>query len=168
MRSIEKLVLQIVVAVACLVPIGAGLAGVLDGPRLFADDISGVTDLDSQFRYLSGLLLAVGLFYAANVARIEKNTHNILLLTGIVVIGGLGRAAAALSRGLPSHGTAAALAMELVVVPAIALWQLRIARQARCQGTTAVPSISTVARGSTRRLTSMTDIAGKWRPMTRR
>ena len=89
----------------------------------------GSPELDSQFRYLSGLLLAIGLGYLASVPRIEEHSRRILLLTGLVVTGGIGRLIAALARGQSSMVTGAALAMELVIVPAIALWQFRVARQ---------------------------------------
>jgi hypothetical protein len=46
-----------------------------------------------------------------------------------VVTGGIGRLVGALARGQSSAVTAGALALELVVVPAIAIWQLRVARQ---------------------------------------
>jgi hypothetical protein len=128
-RSIERFALQAVIAVLCLVPIAAGLGGLVDGPRFIASADSGSPELDSQFRYLSGLLLAIGLGYLASVPRIEEHSRRILLLTGIVVTGGVGRLLAALARGHGSTITVAALAMELVMVPAIALWQLRVARQ---------------------------------------
>jgi hypothetical protein len=48
--------LQIAVALCSLVPITAGGAGMLLGPALVAS--IGTHDLDSHFRYLSGLLLA--------------------------------------------------------------------------------------------------------------
>ena len=130
MRSIERFALQSVIAVLCLVPIGAGLGGMVDGTGFIASGDGGSPELDSQFRYLSGLLLAIGLGYLASVPRIEEHSRRILLFTGIVVTGGIGRLVGALARGQSSMVTAGALALELVVVPAIALWQLRIARQA--------------------------------------
>ena len=73
MNSLAKRALQITVAVASLVPISAGAAGMLLGPRLVGAAIVGPPDLDSHFRYLSGLLLAIGLGYASTIPRIE--TH---------------------------------------------------------------------------------------------
>jgi hypothetical protein len=130
-HGIEKRSLQIAVALGSLVPIGAGAAGVLMGPHMLPSAGIGSADLDSHFRYLSGLLLAIGFAFASMVPRIEIHGGRFRLLTGIVVLGGLGRLLSALSIGFPSPPMTAALVMELVVTPALALWQLRVARQAR-------------------------------------
>jgi hypothetical protein len=129
MSSPEKRILQSVVAIGSLVPIGAGATGMLLGPRML--DVGGIgsADLDSQFRYLSGLLLAIGLGFASTVPRIEEQTGRFWLLTGIVVLGGIGRLLALLTIGLPSPSMAAALVLELVITPGLALWQRRIAGQ---------------------------------------
>jgi hypothetical protein len=124
----ERRLLQIAVAVCSLVPILAGGAGVLLGPALVAG--AAERDLDSHFRYLSGLLLAIGLAYATGVPGIERKRVRFLLLGGIVFVGGLGRLWSLLSVGAPSAIMLGALAMELVITPLLTLWQLRIARSA--------------------------------------
>jgi hypothetical protein len=134
MNSLAKRALQITVAVASLVPISAGAAGMLLGPRLVGAAIVGPADLDSHFRYLSGLLLAIGLGYASTIPRIETHGDRFLLLTVIVVLGGVGRLLSLLSVGPPSPTMTAALVMELVVTPCLALWQHRVARQAKRTG----------------------------------
>ena len=48
--------LQIAVAIGSLVPVSAGLTGVLLGPDMIGQHI-GVIDLDSHYRYLSGTAL---------------------------------------------------------------------------------------------------------------
>ncbi len=128
MNDIETRALRITVAIASLVPISAGGAGVLFGPSAFASATIGSIDLDSHFRYLSGLLLAIGVAYASSIPRIEFHTARFSLLTCIVVTGGLGRLFAILAVGPPSRAMLAALAMELIVTPGIAIWQRRVAR----------------------------------------
>ena len=128
MSGIEKRALQVMVAIGSLVPIGAGIAGVIFGPRMLDSGLIGSADLDSHFRYLSGLLLAIGIGFASTVPAIETHRSRFRLLTGIVVIGGLGRLLSLLSIGPPSRAMTAALVMELVVTPALALWQGRVAR----------------------------------------
>jgi hypothetical protein len=125
----ERHALQIVVAIGSLVPIGAGSAGMLLGPRLMGSVTVGAGDLDSHFRYLSGLLLAVGMGFLSTVPRIETHGGRFRLLTGIVVVGGIGRLLSLLATGLPSSPMLAALAMELVVTPGLAIWQCRVARR---------------------------------------
>jgi hypothetical protein len=127
-----KRALQVAVAVCCLVPIAAGGAGIVLGPALVvgADPGPGAGDLDSHFRYLSGLLLAIGLGYATGIPGIERKRVRFLLLGGIVFLGGLGRLWSLLSVGTPSTVMIGALVMELGVTPLLTLWQLRVARSA--------------------------------------
>jgi uncharacterized protein DUF4345 len=84
---------------------------------------------DSHYRYLSGLLLGIGIGFATAVPDIEHRTARVRLLAGIVVVGGLGRLLSLLLHGAPDKPMLAALAMELVVTPVLALWQARVARQ---------------------------------------
>jgi hypothetical protein len=120
--------LQLAVAVASVVPIAAGAAGVILGPAMLGDHAAVTPDLDGHFRYLSGLLLGIGLAYASSVRGIEKRRQRFLLLGTIVVIGGLGRLLAVLSVREASPTMIFALVMELLVTPALTLWQLRVAR----------------------------------------
>lgn len=123
----ERRVLQIVVAFGSLVPIIAGAVGILSGPALV--EASGSVSADSHFRYLSGLLFGVGIAFVTTIPGIERHTSRFRVLTGIVVAGGIGRLIALLLRGAPDAAMLAALAMELVVTPALALWQARVAGQ---------------------------------------
>ena len=112
-----------------MVPIGAGAAGVLLGPALVGGDpAAGGVDLDSHFRYLSGLLLAIGLLFAASVPRIERHTAWFRLGAAIVFCGGLARLLSLLQSGAPSPPHLVAIVLELVVVPLLALWQSAVAR----------------------------------------
>ena len=116
------------VAVVGLIPVGAGLAGLTQGTDMLG--LWGGIDLDSHYRYLSGLLLAIGLAYWASIPVIEMRGDRFALLTVIVAIGGLGRALGMLRFSLPGPVMSAALGVELIVTPAIYLWQIRMARRA--------------------------------------
>ena len=126
----ERRLLQAAVGAACLVPLGAGGAGVVESAAM----LSGVeaplpVDLDSHFRYLSGLLLGIGLAFAWCIPRIEARAPLFRGLTFIVVAGGLARLLSLAIFGMPGPGHLFGLAMELGVVPLLALWQARIARR---------------------------------------
>lgn len=128
----ERRLLQRVVAVAGLVPVLAGLYGVIFG----ADGIGGTTatvnvSADSHFRYLSGLLTGIGLLFWFCVPGIEGKSRLFRFLTLVVVLGGLARLLGLYLTGLPSATMLAALGMELGVTPLLCLWQMRIARIAR-------------------------------------
>lgn len=125
----ERRLLQAAVAVACLVPLTAGGAGVLQGAAMVLRGTPAPTDLDSHFRYLSGILLGIGIAFAACVPTIERRGPTFRLLAALVVAGGLARLWGAAEQGLPSAGHRFGLVMELGVVPALTLWQARVARR---------------------------------------
>lgn len=122
---------RIAVAVAGLVPVGAGLGGVALGACFLDPDLC--VELDSVLRshvhYLSGLLLGVGVAFWATLRQPEAHTARYRLLTAIVFLGGLARLYGHLFQiGAPSGVNVFALTMELFVTPAICFWQMRIAR----------------------------------------
>ncbi len=130
-KAHEKLALQMFVALCCLVPISAGASGVVFGPAFVTAPSTDITDLDSHFRYLSGLLLGIGVAYACSVPRIETHKPRFALLGAIVVLGGFGRLTALIVNGAPSWPMVGAVAMELLVTPAITLWQFHVAARYR-------------------------------------
>lgn len=128
MGPAERRLLQLTVALACMVPLLAGGVGIVQGPAMLRDvGFTDAADLDSHFRYLSGLLFAIGLSFASCIPGIEHKTARFRLLALIVFIGGLGRLASLASIGMPGGGHVFGLAMELGAVPLLVLWQARVA-----------------------------------------
>ena len=130
---LERRLLQTTVALASLVPLAMGGLSVLRG----ADVLKGMdppfpVDLDSHYRYLSGLLLGIGLVFAASIPRIEKRRAVFLTLGAVILVGGLARLWSLIDAGAPSAGHRFGLAMELIATPLIVLWQSRIARRCGC------------------------------------
>jgi hypothetical protein len=125
-NSFEKKLLQATIALASVVPLTAGLSGIIKGAAFLG---SGNSDIDSHLRYLSGLLLAIGLGFISVIPNIELQGTRVRLLTFIVVIGGLARLLGFLLAGLPGPSMQAALGMELLVTPLICAWQYRIAKR---------------------------------------
>ena len=117
-----------VVAVGGLLPVGAGLAGAVLGPAM-AGRAGADAALDSHFAYLSGLLLAIGLAFWATIPGIERRGAQMRLLTGLVAVGGLARLFSYWRVGSPGGAMQGALVMELLVTPAICLWQWRLQRR---------------------------------------
>ena len=128
-RALERRLLQLSVAICGLVPVAGGMAGVIWGPAGLGQQAQG--SLDSHFRYLSGLLAAIGVAYWTTIPEIEKEGAKFGLLTVIVVAGGVSRALGMLIAGPPGPTMSAALIMELVVSPLLYLWQARVQRLAR-------------------------------------
>jgi hypothetical protein len=121
----ERKLLQQAVGIGAIIPIAAGLYGVLFGQSLTGDTVS--VSAESHFRYLSGLLLAVGLCFWSTIPAIETKTGRFRLLTLLVVLGGLARLLGLALTGIPSLIMLGGLFVELIVTPILCLWQTRIA-----------------------------------------
>jgi len=123
----ERKLLQQAVAVLAVIPVGTGLYGVLFGQALTGDAVS--VSAESHFRYLSGLLLGIGLGFWSTLPSIEIRTGRFRLLTLLVVIGGLSRLIGLALTGVPSLFMLGGLIVELVVAPVLCLWQTRVANR---------------------------------------
>ncbi|HEX8486728.1 DUF4345 domain-containing protein [Sphingomonas sp.] len=128
---IEKRVLQGLVAIACLLPFIVGGQGIAYGPAPFGHLADVPRDLDSHFRYISGIFFATGIGFASCISRIEAKGARFRLLGGLIVVGGLARGMSLLAVGIPSRGHVLGLGMETIVVPLLMLWQWRLARKWR-------------------------------------
>ena len=121
----EKRLLQLAILIGGAVPVSAGFEGAFHGTR-FLGAWPG-QGADSHFRYLSGLLLGIGLIMWGCIPTIERRATIVRTITAIVAIGGLARLYGWIVAGDP--GTIRwALGMELVVTPLLCLWQTRVAR----------------------------------------
>ena len=137
--ELERRALQVAVMLACSVPLLAGGAGMAMGADFVRGVDGGPADLDSHFRYLSGLLAGIGIGFLSCIPRIEDRTARFRLLTLIVLIGGAGRAVSAIETGLPGLEHRIALGLELGVTPLLMLWQRRVARRWRQRGAGCAP-----------------------------
>jgi len=123
----ERRLLQQSVGIVATIPVATGLYGVLFGQALTGDAVS--ISAESHFRYLSGLLLGIGLCFWSTLPSIEIYTGRIRLLTLLVVIGGLSRLIGLALTGLPSLFMMGGLIVELIVAPVLCLWQTRVANR---------------------------------------
>jgi hypothetical protein len=130
--AFEIKVLQGAVAILALVPIVAGLAGAVFGIGVFGSAVSLGSDADSTGRYLSGLLLAIGLAFWSTVPSIEAQGVRFRLLTLLVFTGGMARLAGIFLVGLASPVMLFGLTMELFITPGLAFWRERLDRL--CKG----------------------------------
>jgi hypothetical protein len=122
----ERRALQLAILLGGCVPVFAGFAGAWRGASIVG--VAAGPAADSHFRYLSGLLLAIGLILWGCVPTIERRGTIVRTLTAVVVIGGLARLAGWLM-GVDPGPLRWTLAMELVVTPLLCLWQARVARR---------------------------------------
>ncbi len=127
----EKRLLQLVLGAGCLVPIGVGLLGIVLGPALLKGAVPLATDVDSHFRFLSGVFLGIGISIALCIRDIEEQGGRFTTLGSLIVMGGLARLLSMLATGVPSKWHLVGLGMELVGVPLLIAWQMRIDRRFR-------------------------------------
>ena len=76
-ETFQRRALQASVALGALVPVNAGLAGILYGPQMLHDNPIHAADFDSHWRYLSGLLLAIGLGFWTTIPEITRSSSQI-------------------------------------------------------------------------------------------
>ena len=112
---VEKRALQVSIAVAALVPVAGGLWGVFE-------PMSDGAWVGNHHRYLSGLLLAIGLAYWSLVPRIDRSALQLRMLTALVATGGVARLLGVAMGDTVSPPVLAALVMELLVAPALCAW----------------------------------------------
>lgn len=115
--------LPLAIRLAALVPILAGGAGALLGPAALGEAAGPATA--SHLRYLSGLLLGLGLLAWWCAGDLRPRRRVFAALCGMVVLGGLARLLGLAVDGAPPWPHVAALGMEFGVVPALWLWSRR-------------------------------------------
>ena len=69
----EKRALQCVVGVLAAIPVLAGIEGIVSGPEFLGVGQPWPADLDSHFRFLSGIFLAMGIAWYSCIPAIEAN-----------------------------------------------------------------------------------------------
>ena len=116
-------------AITLLLPLSAALAGTIGGPKFLGHPPVVPADLDSHFRYVSGLFLGMLLLFASCIPNVERHGARLRMLAFMVFIGGLFRFYSMVAIGMPSIGHRIGLGIELVELPLILLWQARVARR---------------------------------------
>lgn len=116
-RSVQYRLLQIAILTGACVPLLAGGYGMIAGTAFMDQTTAPV--LDSHFRYMSGILFAMGLGFWSCVPDLYKYRSRFLTLAVLVIFGGTARLYSALFVLSPDTTTIFALTMELVVVPLI-------------------------------------------------
>jgi hypothetical protein len=125
---IETRLLQLCVFLAAGVAVGAGLGGAIGGAHFF--QLAGDVSASSHVHYLAGVLFAIGLGFWSTIPDIAHKAQRFRLLAAIVICGGLFRAIAIFTAGVPQGWALFGLVNETLVPIALCLWQARIARQA--------------------------------------
>lgn len=129
--------LRAAIIIAGIVPVSAGLAGALTGFGFLGSALAAAPD--SHARYLSGLLLGIGLGVWWCAGAMDRRQPVFATLCGLVAVGGLARLAG-LAHGLPPWPHLLALVMELGVTPALWAWSHRLHTASRRRRADAPPA----------------------------
>ena len=123
----EKRALQLALSLVLILPFTAAITGVVQGPGFLGKPPVIPTDLDSHFRYVGGIFLAMLCLYLSCIPDIERKTQRLRLLGILTMTGGVARLFSLATVGVPSIGHQVGLVIELGIVPLMLLWQARVA-----------------------------------------
>lgn len=125
----EKRLLQAAIVLGGAFSLFVALASAFKGVAFLSRDAVVNVNLDSHFRYLSGIFLGTLIAMYSCVPNVEHAGPRLRLIGGLIICGGLARLLGVVAFGLPGMGHRYGLVMELIVTPLILLWQLRVARR---------------------------------------
>ena len=127
----SRRLLQVVAGVVGVLPLVTGGMSLAIGPRDLPDPGAYSPMLDSNYRFYAAFWIGAGILWWRELRHIERAGPLFRYLCALFVLGGIGRLIAMLQSGSPGNGMLGALAIELVLVPALIPWQASVARAHR-------------------------------------
>ncbi|MFL1377710.1 DUF4345 domain-containing protein [Nocardiopsis protaetiae] len=121
-------IFQGVFAMLGLIVVATGAVDLVSGTAALPGDTAVSTEVDSNYRFFAGVWLGLGIAMFVILRRITEHTALLLVITGAVFLGGLGRLVSLLLVGVPTPFMLGLLAVELIVPPVLVIWQARLRR----------------------------------------
>ena len=120
--------LQIALGLFSLIPLAFVILGFASGAgRLSPDGVA--IDLDNQYRYFSGMYLAMTLLIWHIIPSIGKQGRLMAIVCIGIFVGGVGRIISMMTVGHPSQTQMVALGIEIVAPVVFFLWQRAVATE---------------------------------------
>lgn len=118
--------LLVLIGIVGAIAVGGGGAGIVLGAVTSADPQRVAVATSSEYRFLSGVWLALGLSLWWSLVRPETRAGMTRIVLIVAITGGLGRLVSLLVDGWPGAGFVSALVIELIGLPLLLWWHLRI------------------------------------------
>lgn len=130
LRVFRAIVLLIVAAIPTLVGLVAGFGGLGAMAALFGREAPASVDpsLQNHLRAIGVVFTGFGLLLAWSTFSLREREGVFRIVVGVVILAGLARITGWISDGPPGLLAMIFLAMELVLFPALFLWQRRLLR----------------------------------------
>lgn len=124
--------LQLIYGGLSAIPFLSGLAGMVFGPRALPGERSSWdATADNHYRFISAVWFATAPAVWSALPGIEHRTAFFRRLTAVIFVGGLARVNSWRATGRPHPVFVAAIGLEVLGLPALKVWQSRVARRAR-------------------------------------
>ncbi|CAF2476462.1 unnamed protein product [Rotaria sp. Silwood2] len=124
-KTSQCLVLQVVIGLIAIIPIFVGLDGIFRGPNMLAAGFNYPISVDSHFRYLSGIPVAMGILLLHSLPNIDQDASELHRVSLFIFIGGLGRLWGLITVSF-EVSTMVAILTELFLFPCLCLWQHQV------------------------------------------
>ncbi|GAA1982687.1 hypothetical protein GCM10009718_19900 [Isoptericola halotolerans] len=129
-----KRALIVVLALLGTVSVASGLSGILLGPEFAPGGGPTTASVDSEYRFTNAFWLAGGIALWWSLRRPGERASTTRVVLAVAFLGGLARLVSVAAVGWPHPVFVGTLALELVVVPVIVWWHVRVFDGARRPG----------------------------------
>lgn len=122
----QQRALVIVLAALGTIAVTSGLAGIVLGPAFIPGGAPTSASVDSEYRFTNVFWLAAGaaMWWSLSRPRERKNVTRAML--ALAFVGGFARLISVVATGWPHPVFIAVLVLELVVVPLVIWWHVRV------------------------------------------
>ena len=125
-RDTERTALLATIGALGAIPVGTGLLGIVGGPDRAPGGGPTTPSVDSEYRFVNLFWAAAGVLIWWTLRKPAERADATRGILALAAAGGLPRLLSIARKGLPHPVFRATIVLELLVVPAVILWHLRV------------------------------------------